>query len=179
MPGYRILRALLLPILPLLAVCAPTASNGDQARAAASRAECGFEAARRHYLAQIRPGDADTWDRGRAPACAPPDAKEIASACAVAEAVRVEAEGELDPPDYDMPDYRVRGARCRFVGRDRSEAYCRFELGHAGPAPAWRKVRMRFRYRFGIVSDEMGHPVELVMWHAGGVCTAREASATH
>jgi hypothetical protein len=170
MPGFRILRAPPLLFLPLWAVCAPTASHGDEPRAE-SRRNCGFEAALRDHFARSRTGSGDLASRP-ARACAPPDAKEIASACAVKEAIAIEAEGEFDSRRYDMPAYTVRGARCRLTGRQRSDAYCRFELGHAGPAPAWREVRMRFRYRFGIVSDEMGHPVEFAMWQAGGVCAA-------
>jgi hypothetical protein len=177
MPGLRIQRVLPLLFLPLWAVGAPTASHGDEPRAG-SRRNCGFEAARRDYFARIRTGS-DDWGSRPARACAPPDSEEIAAACAAREAVSVEAEGEFDSRRYDMPAYTVRGARCRLTGRQRSDAYCRFELGRDGPAPAWRKVRMRFRYRFGIVSDEMGHPVEFAMWQAEGVCTAAETPATH
>lgn len=179
MPGYGILRALPLIVLPILAVCAPTASNGDQARAAANRASCGFEVARRAYLAPITEGKAAPRERRLAPACEPPSEEEIDSTCEAKEAVPSEPDAELDRPNVDMPDYRVRGARCRLIGRNRSEAYCRFELGDAGPAPAWRKVRMRFRYRYGIISDEMGHPLEFASWFADEVCTAGEAPATH
>lgn len=178
MPGFRILRALPLLILPLWAVCAPTASRGDEPRAAEGRRDCGFGAALRDYFARSRTRNDDFWGSRPARACGPPAAEEIASACEVEEAVFTGREEESDLPDYDMPDYRVRDARCRLVDRGRSEAYCRFELGHAGPAPAWRKVRMRFRYRFGIGSDDQGHPMEWAMWHAGGVCTAGEAPRT-
>lgn len=176
MPGHRLRRAL--PLI-VLAACAPTASRVDQAGASPSRRNCGFEAARRAYLAPIAEREAAPRERRLAAACEPPSEEEIASTCEIQEAVRSEPEGEFDPPDIEMPDYRVRGARCRLIGRNRSEAYCRFELGNAGSAPAWRKVRMRFRYRYAIISDEMGHPLEFASWFADGVCTAGEAPATH
>ena len=179
MPRSRLLRILPLAVASLLAASPPTASSGDEARAAASRRNCGFEAARRDYFARIRTGGMDSGGGRPARACGPPDAEAIASACAGEEMVPNGREDEFGQPEYDTPDYRVRGARCRLVSRDGSEAYCRFELGRAGPVPAWRKARMRFRYSFGIVADGMGHPAEIVMWQATGVCTAGEAPAAH
>jgi hypothetical protein len=178
MPSFRFLRALPLLIVPLLAASAPTAAQGDESRAAGRR-NCGFEAALRDFFARRRAETEDSFGSRPARACGPPEAVEIASACAVEELVPTGRERDPGVPDYDMPDYRVRGARCRLVSRDGSEAYCRFELGHDGPAPAWRKTRMRFRYRFGIVSDDEGHPAEYAMWHAAGICAAGEAPAAH
>ncbi len=162
-------RALTLIALPLPAACAVPSTSAIEA--SLRDLDCGIGGAISGRLGRMGRGDYSTVYPVRA--CALPEPRALAIACAGPEGVpngRMTAEGRHD---MDFPDYRVRGERCRFTDAGRMRAFCTFELAGASEPPRWRPVRVDLTYRFRDVSNEIEHASFMTSWEIDGDCRER------
>jgi hypothetical protein len=119
--------------------------------------------------------------RDNPPACALPTAEEVASSCAAYDLVTSpgyrspdrDEEGNLTGGS-DMPEYGVSNLRCRFTGRHRNRALCRFRLS----LPDGRAIGAAVTFKHVFVQDHgPAHHLYGTQWMSAGRCAPARASA--
>ena len=171
MPRRSALR--LTGLLLVAAVPASVASPDEVTAARGSGGRCGIAAAMDYRQPESL--------RDKPPACALPTAREVELSCGAHDLV---TSSGYRPPSYDeegnatggsaMPEYRVSNLRCRFTGRHRNRALCRFRLS----LPDGRAIGAAVTFDHVFVEDHgPAHHLYGTQWMAAGRCAPAEAPA--
>lgn len=154
--------------LALVAVAGPASvlSPGEDAGARGFGGRCGIAAA-------MDPRQPKAL-RDKPPACALPTAKEVETSCAAHDLVTSPG---YQPPSRDeegypiagqaLPEYGVSELRCRFTGRHRNRALCRFRLSIPERDAAGAAVT--FEHHF-VQDHGPAHHLYGTQWMATGRC---------
>lgn len=167
-PSLRLTCLLLVAAIP-----AGVASPDEVAAARGYGGRCGVAAAMDHRRPEAL--------RDKPPACALPTAREVELSCGAHDLVT--SPGYRPPTrneegnaigGSDMPEYRVSNLRCRFTGRHRNRALCRFRLSlPEGPAIG---AAVAFEHMF-VQDHGPAHHLYGTQWMSAGRCAPVSPSA--